>query len=170
MIALTLGRIRSQTTLIPRTMSLLAVAIICSGCDAGLSLATLGSIAGAAGSAYTTGKAVFALGKLDSAEMATLDETAIAARAAAADLGLVFQRDCKPQKDPTIVELPWSDDKEAKINIRIERRAPHLVRVRIDVGLFGSEVTARLVLTRLRAHLPPLDKVSWQRLRERQED
>jgi hypothetical protein len=125
-----------------------------SGC-ATLTLATLGTLAGSAGSAISTGKEVYGLGKLDAAEMVRLDQAITATHQAADDLGLTFNPDPKAhQKDPSIVELPFADDKGAAVKVRIERRAERLVRIRVDVGWFGSEVTAHLFLTRMRAHLP----------------
>jgi hypothetical protein len=125
------------------------------GC-ATLTLATLGTLAGAAGSAISTGREVYGLGKLDAAEMARLDQALVATHQAADDLGLTFKPDPKAhQKDPSIVELPFVDDKGASVKVRIERRAERLVRIRVDVGWFGSEVTAHLFLTRMRTHLPP---------------
>jgi hypothetical protein len=132
----------------------MALALSGSGC-ATLTLATLGTIAGTAGSAISTGKEVYGLGKLDAAEMARLDQMVAAANLAAADLGLQFKPNPKArQKDPTFVELPFADDKGARVKVTLERRAERLVRIRVDVGFFGSEVTARLFLARLRSHLP----------------
>lgn len=132
----------------------LALAFSSSGC-ATLTLATLGTIAGTAGSAISTGKEVYGLGKLDAAEMARLDQTVAATHQAADDLGLQFKPDPKARpKDPSIVELPFTDDKGSHVKVTVERRAERLVRVRVDVGFFGSEVTARLFLARLRTRLP----------------
>ena len=126
-----------------------------SGGCATLTLATLGTLAGTAGSAISTGKEVYGLGKLDAAEMARFDQAIAATHQAADDLGLTYRPDSKAhQKDPSIVDLPFADDKKAGVKVRIERRAEHLVRIRVDVGWFGSEVTAHLFLTRIRAHLP----------------
>lgn len=125
-----------------------------SGC-ATLTLATLGALAGTAGSAISTGKEVYGLGKLDAAEMARLDQAVAATHQAADDLGLQFKPNSNAhQKDPSIVKLPFTDDKASWVTVTIERRAERLMRVRIDIGFFGSEVTARLFLARLRAHLP----------------
>lgn len=133
----------------------LALAFGTGGC-ATLTLATLGTIAGTAGSAISTGQEVYGLGKLDAAEMARLDQAVAASHQAADDLGLTFKPDPKAhQKDASIIELPFVDDKGSRVMVRLERRAERLVRIRVDVGLFGSEVTAHLFLTRIRAHLPP---------------
>lgn len=132
----------------------LTLAFLNGGC-ATLTLATLGSILGSAGSAVSAGQEVYNLGKLDAAEMARLDQAVLATHQAADDLTLQFKPDPKAhQKDPAIVELPFIDDKKDKIHVRLERRAERLVWIRIDVGWFGSEVTAHLFLSRLRAHLP----------------
>lgn len=132
----------------------LAMVFTNTGC-ATLTLATLGSILGTAGSAASAGQEVYNLGKLDAAEMARFDQAVLATHQAADDLTLQFKPNPKShQKDPAVVELPFTDDKKDKINVRIERRAERLVWIRIDVGWFGSEVTAHLFLTRLRAHLP----------------
>lgn len=132
----------------------LALCFTNTGC-ATLTLATLGSILGTAGSAASAGADVYNLGKLDAAEMARLDQVMLATHQAADDLTLQFKPDPKAkQKDPAIVEMPFIDDKKDKINVRLERRAERLVWIRIDVGWFGSEVTAHLFLERLRAHLP----------------
>ena len=121
-------------------------------------LAALGTIAGAASSAASAGGEIYSLGKLDSAENARPDQAVAAARAAADDLGLkprpIKPEQEHPSKDSSITKLPFLDDKCAKVNVTVERRAARLVHVRINVGLFGSQETARLFLARLRAHLP----------------
>ena len=134
---------------------LLSLTLFGGGC-ASLTLATLGTVAGAAASAVSTGKDVYGLGKLDSAEMADFEQTISAAQFAAAEIGLTpkFDPNFHPEKDRSIMLLLFVDDKRSEVRVQIERRAWRLVRIRIDVGLFGSEVTARLVLDRLRAHLP----------------
>lgn len=124
------------------------------GC-ATLTLATLGTIAGSAGSAISTGRDVYELGKLDAAEMAQFDQAVLAAQQAADDLGLQFEPyPNQPGKDSSVMLLPFVDQKGSKLKVRLERRAERLVLIRVDVGWFGSEVTAHLFLTRLRAHLP----------------
>jgi len=46
------------------------------------------------------------------------------------------------------------DDRDSKVRIDIDRRSRTLCRLKIDVGLMGSEPTARLVLARMRMNLP----------------
>jgi hypothetical protein len=116
----------------------------------------LGTLVSSAGSAVSAGRDVYGLGKLDAAEMARFDQTVLAAQQAADDLGLRFKplSPKPPPKDSSVMVLPFFDDKGSRVNVRVERRAVRMVLVRIDVGLFGSEVTAHLMLSRLRAHLP----------------
>ena len=124
------------------------------GCAA-LPLAALGTLAGSAGSAISTGREVYELGKLDAAEMVRFDQAVLAAQQAADDLGLQFKPfPTSTGKDQSIMILPFQDEKGSRVKVRLERRAERLVLVRVDVGWFGSEVTAHLFLTRIRAHLP----------------
>jgi hypothetical protein len=138
----------------PRVLlPLLLCGTLAAGCAA-IPLATLGTIAGAAGSAVSTGRDVYSLGKLDTAEMATLAEVAQATRAARVELGL--KTDPKPRHSSKagILRMAFLDDKCDRIAVRLERCAPRLVLIRVDVGWFGSETVARLFLARLRVHLP----------------
>jgi len=129
------------------------------GCAA-IPLATLGAVAGIGTSAISTGREVFTLGKLDTTELAGYPEALIAARQAAAELFL------KPKGPEKLIDwqarLVFVDEKGATLEVNVERRTEMMVRIRIDVGLFGSEVTARLFLTRLRVYLPPVKTPSPQ--------
>ena len=123
------------------------------GCAA-IPLATLGTVAGISTSAISTGREVFTLGKLDTTELAGYPETLVAARRAAAELCL---RPKGPEKlKDFTAQLVFVDDKGATVDVDVDRRTEMMVRIRVDVGLFGSEVTARLLLTRLRQYLPPV--------------
>lgn len=131
---------------------LILLATHCAGCAA-LPVATLGTLLGVTASAVSTGTEIYQLGKLDTAEIAALGHAAEASRCAAADLCLHPRRE---QWDKgQVVRLVFADSKHARIKVRLERRTARLVRVRVDVGWFGSEATARLFLGRLRARLPP---------------
>jgi hypothetical protein len=125
------------------------------GCAA-LSLATLGTIASAAGPAVSTGQEVFSMGKLDTAEMQRADDVALAARKAAIEMGLERKPipDERGVKDLSRQELEFLDARGDPIKVRIDQRTERLVLLRIDVGIFGSQPTARLFLNRLRTHLP----------------
>jgi hypothetical protein len=121
-----------------------------------ISLATLGTVASAAGPAVSAGQEIFSMGKLDTAAMQRPDDVALAARKAALDLGLARKPNPNERgvKDLSIQELEFVDRKGNAFKITIDRRAERLVLLRIDVGLFGSQPAAQLFLTRIRAHLP----------------
>jgi hypothetical protein len=126
-----------------------------SGCAA-LPLSALGTVAGAAGTAFSTGQEIYSLGKLDTAERATFEESLAAARLAAEDFGMATVPQPPPccTRDGTVVEQTFKDDKGGKIAVRVERRAPKLVLIRVDVGIFGSEPIAHIFMADIRTHLP----------------
>ena len=142
-----------------------ATAAAAGGCAA-IPLAMIGTALGVAGSAASVGGSVYSQGKLDSAEMATPERWSAAVRAAAADLNLsVFE---VPPADPDGVRtFTLADDHKAKIGVRVEPRTRTLLLNRIDVGLFGSEPTARLLLERVRRHAGTLDDATKEPAGER---
>lgn len=124
----------------------------CSGC-AGVTLATAGTLLGSTGAAISAGGDVYNLGKLDFSVMATFDECRPAALGAIADLGLHIQATefvCKG-KDEIVFKV--QDDRRKAIDISIDRRTGKLCQCRVDVGFFGSEPTAKLIVDRFRDHL-----------------
>lgn len=129
---------------------LVFLAAQCGGCAA-LPIAAVGSVLGVTASAVSTGSDLYRLGKIDSAEWATFAEAAWAVRGAGAELGLAAK--AERRKDGAAF-FEFADRKGAWLNVRVEPRAARLVYVRVDVGWFGSEAAARLMLARLRAHLP----------------
>jgi hypothetical protein len=118
------------------------------GCAA-VPLAMIGTALGVVGSAASVGGTVFSQGKLDSAELATADQWAAAVRAAAAELCMSVA-----ETPPTAVDgtrtFTLTDDHKSAVDVRVEPRTRTMVRSRVDVGLFGSEPTARLILARIR--------------------
>jgi hypothetical protein len=125
-----------------------------SGCGPAAA-ATLGTVAGAAASAAQAGGEVFGLGKLDSSEFATLPDAVTAVHWAARDLSLRPKCDpCHRKPGDSVQDFLYVDEKGSEIGVRIDSRTRTLAQVRIDVGIFGSQATARLFLARLRAHLP----------------
>jgi hypothetical protein len=122
-----------------------------SGCITA-SLATLGTVVGFLGSAASTGADVYKLGKLDAALMATPVEIHQAVRDSACDLGLELVSD--PSGDPNVWQAKLLDDQKRDITVRVESRASHLCICRVDVGFFGSEPVAKVIMERIRAHLP----------------
>src|SRR5215469_7161266 len=135
----------------------LAVLLLClpflSGCG-GLTLATLGSIAGATATAAQAGEEVYTLGKLDSAETANLEAVARAVRQAGDDLSLKRDPDIRRSRDPGVEYFRFLDDRNTAFTVRLTALTRSMVEIRIDMGIFGSEVTAHLFLTRIRANLP----------------
>ena len=123
------------------------------GCAA-IPLAAVGEVIGAAGSAASGGAAVFSLGKLDFSVNADLDQCYTATREAIADLHLTIKvsKFADGQRDLVVWKL--EDNRKSKITIRLDRRTARLCACRVDVGLFGSEPTAKLVMARIRHHLP----------------
>jgi len=158
--ALLTSEIDLNRSRVSRLICLGAQAVLCivlvgagGGCEA-IPLATIGTVAGISTSAVSTGREIFTLGKLDTAEIAGYPEALVAARQAAAELALEPKG---PEKlKEWKAELEFLDEKGATVGVTVERRTEKLVRIRISVGLFGSEVTARLFLTRLRVFLPPV--------------
>jgi len=122
------------------------------GC-ATAAVATAGTVAGIAASAVSTGADIYRMGKLDSADQARFDDWIAAARAAAVDLDLKVERWSDNGKGEWGCTL--ADERKSTISVSVERRTETLCRTRIDVGLFGSEPTARLILTRMRVHGDP---------------
>ena len=136
----------------PRAGLLVLLALFTSGGCAAIPLATLGTIGGITASAVTTGRDVYKQGKLDTAEMATYDQVVHATLAAADDLDLTKKQ--VSLWDDGHADVTCVDQHGAKVEVKLQRRTRTMSWIRIDVGAFGSEVAARLFLTRLRAHLP----------------
>ena len=128
-----------------------ALALGAGGCAA-IPVAAVGAIAGAGATAVSAGNDISRLGKIDTAEMASFDEVVSAARLGATDLCLRHEGD--EQRDKGVLRLHFTDDKGAGVKVDVEARTARLVHMRIDVGWFGSQEVARLLLSRLRAHLP----------------
>jgi len=134
-----------------RAASLLVLLLLLPGCAAA-SLASLGTLAGMAATVVTTGADVYHLGKLDSVELAREDEVITAVRQTAEELHLASVRETWESDHKWYVLLV--DDENSTIGITVEGRTATMTRARINVGVFGSEPSARLILLRLREHLP----------------
>jgi hypothetical protein len=128
--------------------------LTCSSC-ALIPLATVGAVVDIAGTAASAGPAVYKAGKLDTAFMADSVVVESAVRAALVDLCLRTDRDSSKDKRGDIWIFQFEDDRKTKIEVILERRTRTLCSCRVDVGFFGSEPTARLVLSRIEQHLPP---------------
>jgi hypothetical protein len=130
-----------------------ALPVLCAGCAA-IPLATLGTVADIAGSAATTGPAVYQMGKLDITFVADFATVQHAVRLSAYDLRLIVLDDPDSNAHPGPWSIRLQDNLNSKITITVDPRTPMLCRCRVDVGLFGSEPTAKVVMSRISAHLP----------------
>jgi hypothetical protein len=128
----------------------LSVLLVLNGCAAA-SIATAGTVAGLAASAVSTGADVYHLGKLDSVEMAKEAEMNDALHRMVTDLGLHI---VLKQHEGTEWYYRLDDDQGTTTGVTLDRLTPTMSSCRINVGLFGSEPRAKLMLFRIRAHLP----------------
>jgi hypothetical protein len=135
---------------------LVFIFLLSSGCAA-LPLATVGVMADIAGVAVSSGPTVYHAGKLDIAFMADDISVRRAVRAAAVDLDLHVTRDQSHDgnQDKGTWDFRLRDDRQTDIDVTVEQRTPNLCWCRVDVGLFGSEPMARLIMARIHAHVPP---------------
>jgi hypothetical protein len=129
-------------------------ALVCGGC-ALIPLDTLSTVLGMASSAASTGPEVYRAGKLETALMIQYPQLLQNARAAAADLRLHIARDRSDSKSPDNWDFKLRDDRGAQIEITVQRRSPMLCRCRVDVGFFGSEPTAKVILRQIESHQSP---------------
>ena len=145
------------------TKTLLVRLMLCAGClvtagGAGgcttAAVASAGTVFGLAASAVSTGADVYQLGKLDSADQVRFDAMIAATRAAANDLHLKLANESR-DRDKGQWRCTLVDERGADATVTIQRRTESLCRTRINVGWFGSEPTARLILTRMRVHVDP---------------
>ena len=128
--------------------------LACGGCQL-IPLTAVGALFDIAGASVLAGPEVFTAGKLDGAFMVGDAKCRAAVRLAAKDLQLHIVRDRKIWGSRQRWGFQIQDDRKSDIVITVERRTPTLCWCRVDVGLFGSEPTARLVMDRIKAHLPP---------------
>lgn len=126
--------------------------IFCAGCEL-VPLATMSSVFGMAGTAVTTGSEVYKSGKLNIAFMANSATVQEAVREAAKDLHFRMIRG-KSSQDMETWKVELEDNLQAKFEVTVERRTAMLCLCQVDVGLFGSEPLARVIMARIRAHLP----------------
>jgi hypothetical protein len=131
------------------------------GCITG-SLVTIGTVLGALGTAASTGSDVYKLGKLDAVLNRPAADCHRAVLASAGDLGLSVIVDDQTDLQFEVWEMTLHDERNSPVGIHIERRTGKMCRCRVDVGFFGSEPTARLMMERIRANLgiSAEDKVS----------
>ena len=117
-------------------------------------VASAGTMVGLAASAVSTGADVYRLGKLDSADEARFDDWVIAVHTAATELDLKIVTESRDD-DKGEWRCTLVDDRNAKVKVTVTRRTRTLCHTRIDVGWFGSQPTARLILARVRLDEDP---------------
>lgn len=123
------------------------------GCEL-IPLAAVGAAFDIAGSTVATGPAIYHQGKLDIAFMSEYPVVQQAVRSGAADLSLKVSCEHQAGKQEGAWEFVLHDDLKAQIVVTVERRSQTLCLCRVNVGFFGSEPTARLLMNRIGVHLP----------------
>ena len=129
------------------------IAIAGSGGCATATVAAAGTAMGLAASAISTGGDIYRLGKLDAADEARYDRWIVACRAAAARLHYRVEKDLDKGKGHWICIM--RDDRQTRVIVTVERRTETVCLTRVDVGLLGSEPTARLILASIRRQANP---------------
>jgi hypothetical protein len=113
------------------------------GCAAGLDLAVIGAASQAAG----TGSAVFSAGKLKAVGMVDVESARRAVLIAARETSLTVEEETSSR--PGRYRIVLRDDLNTHVWVYLDQRTATLTRLQVNVGLFGSEPTARLLLTRI---------------------
>ena len=131
-------------------LCLCGLATALGGCAAA-PLAALATVADISSDVVGTGSEVFKNGKLESVELTTFSQCEDAIRQTFTDFRLNVVYDTRDGADRKFEVI---DDTGATTDIVITRRSPVLCYIKIDVGYFGSEPLARLLLRRIRVHLP----------------
>lgn len=146
MVAMT-QRLQQPLRLILCLSGLLWLGACMHGCAAGVDIALIGAAAGAASSAADAGSAVYSAGKLRSVGMLDVESTRTAVLIAADELGLEIDEENEPR--PGQYRIVLIDELNSRIYIHLQERTPTMTRLTINIGLFGSEPTARLILKRI---------------------
>jgi len=121
------------------------------GCAAAITLSSgcFLAVVGAAGAAGA-GTVAYVRGELDASLTDTVDAVDRAASQALQQLQFAKINEGKSAVDAAITARTGQDK---KIEIKLDRTADHVTRVRIRVGLFGDESLSRLLLEQIRADL-----------------
>ena len=125
-----------------KAAALTAALLVLPGC--GVELAVLG----AAASAASAGSAVYSRGKLHASWMAPFDLVVAAGESSFSELGMLITDSSGNAREGqwTIKAITGTDD---EVEIRVQRETRDMTEFVIDVGWFGQEPTARLVLKRM---------------------
>ena len=128
---------------LPLRAVVLSLVLLCTG-GCGVELAMIG----AAASAASQGSAVYKRGKLNASWMGPFDMVVAAGEVAGTDLGLSIKSNTGNPAKGQWVTLFVTDDGD-KISVKTTRKTQHLTEFQINVGWFGEESTARLLLKRM---------------------
>ncbi len=124
--------------------TLAATLLTLPGCDAA-------SASGdAIGSAVDAIGAAFRAGKTDRFTNVTVDDSIAATKAVGQELELHFVRVAIHPEQQKII---FRDDRDQEVACTLIRRSGHITEIRVDVGFFGPEGFAKLVLDRILVHL-----------------
>jgi hypothetical protein len=142
-----------------RLACLVLLILTAAGCGA-ITVAGAASVATIAGTAVDTGNTVFSMGKLSSTELATREQCRQAVRKTAEEMQLRVTTD--KLRDDREVRFALVDDRQSVIDIFLDPRTPAYTEVTIDVGLFGSQTTATLLLNHIRKHVVDIRAATTQ--------
>ena len=134
-------------------LAALSVLLTANGC-ALLPVAALGvagNVADIGSAAFSAGTEVFNAGKLESFEFCSFEQGQDAVRSMLNDLRL---HSTKSEFEKNKAYYLWEDETGATVDITVRERSAAVCGFRIDVGYFGSEAYARLLLKSIRARLP----------------
>ena len=125
--------------------------LIALGC-ALLALSTSGCVLLAVGAAGAAGAGTVAYirGELDTSLNGTVDTVGVATTKALEELRLAKIHENKSAVD---AEIRARTGQDKRVDIRLNRAADNLTRVRIRVGTFGDEELSRLLLEKIKAKL-----------------
>ena len=91
------------------------------------------------------------IGKVESYQPVQIDEAIVTVRKVAAELNLKL---IKEEKHPDQLKLSYKDGRDLKIVVTVVRRTEKVTELHVDVGLFGVEGMARLVMRQILHQLP----------------
>lgn len=114
-------------------------------------LGVAGSVADIGSAAFSTGTEVFSAGKLEAVELASFAHAQAAVRSTLNDLRLDLR---SAEITKGVAKYDFRDDSGSDVEITLKRRTAAVCQLRVNVGYFGSEAYARLLLKSVRSRLP----------------
>ncbi|MEN6428275.1 MAG: DUF3568 family protein [Phycisphaerales bacterium] len=123
-----------------------------------LATGTSGCLAVAVG-AGAAGTVAYMAGDMDTQEPYSIEETYVAARAAADELGLnVIEGETG--KDALSARVVARDTADKRISIRLKAVTSNMTKLSIRVGTFGDDTKTHLIYNTIRKNLKALDEES----------